>query len=165
MNTKVGWWILIGLTLLIAVMAIVLFVIPTPVSAPTIPTNTSEPTRPTTGSINTPNPVPTLHSKIVVTSPKSGATVGNTFVVSGNAPGTWFFEASFPVQVRDKDNNKIGQAIAQAQGDWMTTGLVTFTASITVSNYTGPATVVLLRNNPSGLPEHDDALEVPITIQ
>ncbi len=42
MNMKVGWGILITLTLLIIVLAMVLFVIPAPVSAPTIPTNTGD---------------------------------------------------------------------------------------------------------------------------
>ncbi len=87
-------------------------------------------------------------------------------MVAGSAPGNWFFEASFPIQVRDKDNNKIAQGVAQAQGEWMTTEQVSFTSTITLSTpYSGPATLVLMRDNPSGLPENDDALEIPIVIQ
>ena len=152
MNTKRWWALIIALFTVIIALAWVLFVTPEPVLAPTTPDQTATSTQP-------------LSKRVVVTSPKENATVGKTFVVAGQAPGPWFFEASFPVQVRDKDNNKIGQGIAQAQGDWMTTELVPFTATITVSNYSGPATLVLLRDNPSGLPENDDALEVPIIIQ
>lgn len=161
MNTKAGWSLLVGVTLLVVVLAWILFATPAPVAAPTVsPSDTAVDVTPKKPAGNEP-----LHTRVTVTSPKSGATVGKTFVVAGSAPGNWFFEASFPVQVRDKDNSKIGQGVAQAQGDWMTTDLVTFTTTISVSNYKGPATLVLLRDNPSGLPENDDALEVPIVIE
>lgn len=163
MNTRLGWGILIGLTLLVIAFAWVLFSTPTAVSAP--PVTSSSEADETATIPPTPAATEPLHARVSVTLPKSGATVGRTFIVSGSAPGNWFFEASFPVQVRDKDNNKIGQGIAQAQGDWMTADLVPFSVTLTVSNYSGPATLVLLRDNPSGLPENDDALEVPITIQ
>src|SRR3989344_9586246 len=106
-----------------------------------------------------------LSARVVVTSPKPDAVVGDTFVVSGQAPGTWYFEASFPIKIVDKDNNFIGQGIAQAQGEWMTTDQVTFTATVTVSGYSGPAEIVLMRDNPSGMPENDDSVSVPILIQ
>ena len=111
-----------------------------------------------------------LHERVVVTIPASGATVGKTFTVTGEAPGNWYFEASFPIEVRDAGNNKVGQGkvgqgIAQAQSDWMTTAQVPFKADVTVTGYTGPVTLILMRDNPSGLPENDDSLSVPITIQ
>ncbi len=167
MNTRIAWGVLITLTILIVVLAVALFVVPTPASAPTVDSERSAPASPNpVTKTPTPTGLAPLHTKVSVTSPKAGSTVGKTFVVAGSAPGNWFFEASFPIQVRDKDNNKIGQAIAQAQGEWMTTDQVTFTSSITISSgYSGPATLVLLRDNPSGLPENDDALEVPIVIQ
>ena len=85
--------------------------------------------------------------------------------VAGLAPGPWFFEASFLMQVRDKEGNVIGRAVAQAQGEWMTEKQVTFTASMqTDATYHGEATLILLKNNPSGLPEHDDAVEIPIVV-
>jgi len=34
-----------------------------------------------------------------------------------------------------------------------------------VGGYTGPATLILIRDNPSGLPEHDDSLPIPIVIR
>ncbi len=91
--------------------------------------------------------------------------MGKSFTVTGEAPGNWYFEASFPIQVRDKDNNKIGQTTGQAQSDWMTTEQVPFKADIAIEGYSGPATLVLLRDNPSGMPENDDSLEIPIVIQ
>lgn len=160
MNTRAWWSIIVILFIIIVALAWVLFASPTLVAAPTV-TPPSEEKNPRTSSSDS----EPLHTRVTVTEPRSGASVGKTFTVSGSAPGNWFFEASFPIQVRDTENSKIGQAIAQAQSDWMTTELVPFTATITVSNYSGPATLVLLRDNPSGLPENDDALEIPISIQ
>ncbi|OGG49646.1 hypothetical protein A2763_03120 [Candidatus Kaiserbacteria bacterium RIFCSPHIGHO2_01_FULL_54_36] len=156
MSTR-GWWgIILLLTAVIIALAWVLFAVPSPVEAPTA-TSTS----PTT----TPDPDQPLSARVIVTSPKANATVGKTLVVSGSAPGPWFFEASFPIKIVDGDNDFIGNGIAQAQGEWMTTEQVTFTSVITIENYSGPATVVLLRDNPSGMPENDDSVSIPIVIQ
>jgi hypothetical protein len=154
--TRVGRIGLVVLTLIVIVLAWVLIAIPAPVEAPTA-TSTPQTT--------TPDPNQPLSARVVVTSPKPNASVGKTFVVSGNAPGSWFFEASFPIKVVDADNNFIGNSIAQAQGDWMTTGQVTFSATVTIENYSGSATIVLLRDNPSGMPEHDDSVSIPVVIQ
>ncbi|PIR83940.1 hypothetical protein COU18_00815 [Candidatus Kaiserbacteria bacterium CG10_big_fil_rev_8_21_14_0_10_51_14] len=160
MNTRTWWGVIIILTLIVIALGWILFATPAPVAAPTVtPTVNEEP------SEEVFDPSRPLHERVSVTSPKSGSSVEKTFTVEGMAPGNWFFEASFPIQVRDPENSKIGQAIAQAGADWMTTELVPFTATITVSNYSGPATLVLLRDNPSGLPENDDALEIPIVVQ
>ncbi len=159
MNTRTWWGIIAILFIIIVALAWVLFASPGIVAAPVVTPPTEE-----SGEAE-PDPSRPLHERVSVTSPKPGASVQKTFTVMGLAPGNWFFEASFPIQVRDNENSKIGQAIAQAGADWMTTELVPFTATITVSNYSGPATLVLLRDNPSGLPENDDALEIPIVIQ
>lgn len=155
MNTRLWSGILIVAFFVILGLTWALFAIPaptTPITATTTPPIATS-TKP-------------LRERVVVTSPKANSTVGNTFVVSGSAPGPWYFEASFPVKIVDKDNNFIGQGIAQAQGEWMTTDQVTFTATITLTGgYSGPATVVLMRDNPSGMPENDDSVSVPITIQ
>ncbi len=157
------WGIVVLLTAVIAVMAWLLFTLPAPstteqaTSTPTTSTNTR-------GS-DTEAPQP-LSRRVVVTSPKPNTTVDKTFVVSGQAPGNWFFEASFPLQVRDIEGNVLGRTHASAQGDWMTTEQVTFTSTVHIdATYTGPATLILLRDNPSGLPENDDAVEIPIVIQ
>ncbi len=132
-----------------------------PLSVPEIPSVVHE--------VPTPVPQPTpgtpLSSKVLVTSPKSGATVGSTFSITGKAPGNWYFEASFPIIVSDVDGNKITTSHGQAQGEWMTTELVPFTAMIDVGNYRGKATVNLLRDNPSGLPENDDSTSFDVVIQ
>ncbi len=103
---------------------------------------------------------------IVVVRPRPNATVARSFEVSGSARGGWYFEASFPIQVRVDGVGILFEAPVQANGEWMTSDFVPFSTHITVpGTYTGPATLILHRDNASGLPEHDKSLEIPIVIR
>jgi hypothetical protein len=107
-----------------------------------------------------------LSSVVVVTSPLPHATVDVSFVVEGRAPVGWFSESVFPIQVRDENNNVIARATAHGPTAWKKSTALSWSATVTVLGpYTGPATLILLRNNPSGLPENDDAVTIPIVIQ
>ena len=100
---------------------------------------------------------------IRVASPQAGATVKSPLSVSGQARGTWFFEASFPVRILDAANNELGRAIATAQSAWMTTNFVPFTATLDFSRPTSSfGYLILQKDNPSGLPEHDAELRLPV---
>lgn len=106
---------------------------------------------------------------IKLTSPRPGATVSSPLTVTGEARGYWFFEASFPVMLTDWDGKIIAQGIATAKGDWMTEEFVPFEATLTfvpeAGTYSNRGTLILQKDNPSGLPEHDDALEIPVIIK
>ena len=93
-----------------------------------------------------------------------GVTVLPKFTVTGEARGVWFFEGSFPVEVLDSEGNQLTIAPAQAQGEWMTEDFVRFSVVLNVGEYSGPATLVLFKDNPSGLPEHDASLSIPIDV-
>lgn len=104
---------------------------------------------------------------ITLSSPVPGAIITSPVTITGMARGTWFFEASFPITIVDWDGRIIGEGIATADEDWMTTEFVPYTATI---SFTVPSDtpykrgiVILQKDNPSGLPEHDDALEIPVT--
>ena len=155
MNTRLWTIILIILFFVILGLTWALFAIPAPTTPPSVATSTTP----------VPSSLSPLAARVAVTSPASGATVPETFTVTGKAPGPWYFEASFPIKVVDADNNFIGQGIAQAQGDWMVEGDVPFIAAVTTSGYIGPATLVLMRDNPSGMPENDDSISIPVVIQ
>lgn len=109
--------------------------------------------------------------KIRLTTPLPNATITSPVTIKGEARGGWFFEASFPVFVVDWDGKIIGQGIATAEGEWMTNDFVPFTANVTFDvadisgNYANRGALILKKDNPSGLPEHDDALEIPVTLQ
>jgi hypothetical protein len=99
-------------------------------------------------------------------SPREGSIIKSPLVIEGEARGTWYFEASFPVKLVDADGNIIVQTHAQAQGEWMTENFVPFTSILTwatSSVTTATGTLILMRDNPSGLPEHDAQIEIPVT--
>jgi len=103
---------------------------------------------------------------IVVDLPFPGAVVGKDFSVIGKARGTWFFEASFPVEVIDGNGKILAVGIAQAGSDWMTENFVPFKADLKIpETYIGPATLILKKDNPSGLLENDASISFPITIE
>lgn len=94
-----------------------------------------------------------------------GVTVLPQFTVSGKARGTWYFEASFPVEILDKDGNRLVALPAEAQGEWMTEDFVPFEAEVDLGTYSGPATLVLHKDNPSGDPSRDASMSLPIVVQ
>ncbi len=102
---------------------------------------------------------------IQVDLPFPGAVTGKEFKVTGRARG-FYFEASFPVEVLDKDGKQIFIGPAQAQGEWMVDSLVPFEITVKVPDtYTGPATLVLHKDNPSDLRQYDASISFPITIE
>jgi hypothetical protein len=100
---------------------------------------------------------------IKIDSPRPNTVVTSPLGVTGQARGTWYFEAVFPIKLLDADGNVLVQIPAQAQGDWMTESFVPFKATL---EFTAPTTdtgtLVLEKDNPSGLPEHADSLIVPV---
>jgi len=107
---------------------------------------------------------------IQMTSPAVGVVITSPLALSGQALGTWYFEASAPVEIRDWQGNTIAQSFVTAQGDWMTESFVPFTGDITfVSPYTQgdpvawkQGSIVFKKDNPSGEPQFDDEIIIPI---
>ncbi len=113
---------------------------------------------------------------IVLESPRPSTTISSPVILTGRARGNWYFEASFPVSVVDWDGQIIGQGYAEAQGDWMTTEFVPFKATITFdiskikNNNIYPdrmsrGSLILHKDNPSGLSENNEALEIPLLLK
>jgi len=100
---------------------------------------------------------------IKVSTPQPSQVVKSPLSIEGEARGTWYFEASFPIQIVDANGNILGTAIAQAQSDWMTEDFVPFKAQLTFSiPSTEQGVLIFKKDNPSGLPENDDELRIPI---
>jgi hypothetical protein len=103
---------------------------------------------------------------INVTSTIPFQTISSPLTVTGEAKGPWYFEASFPVQILDMNNNVLAAVPAQAQGDWMTTNFVPFTATLTFTGVSGqPGMIVFKKDNPSGLPQNEASISIPIIFQ
>lgn len=103
---------------------------------------------------------------IVIETPTPHTTITSPITITGKARGSWYFEASFPVVVIDGDGKIIGEGHANAEDNWMTQDFVPFTAIVhfiiaTDTPYRRGA-LILKKDNPSGLPRNDDALEIPV---
>lgn len=140
---------LIGFTVLIMAAAVALLVLPgkeSPITPPPPPAYAQ------------------IAGVVEVSAPAINATVSSPLVVTGRAAG-WYFEASFPIELRDAQGAIIAQGYAEAQGDWMTSEFVPF-VSVPLTFAPQPqgsvGELILRKDNPSGLPEHDQHLTVPV---
>jgi hypothetical protein len=90
--------------------------------------------------------------------------ISSPITITGEVPGNWSFEASFPVVLVDWDGLIIAEKPATLTGDWMTTDYVPFSVTLEFDKPTvkNNGSIILQRDNPSGLPENDDAVEIPI---
>ena len=100
---------------------------------------------------------------ITVSQPTINQTIASPVLITGEARGKWYFEASFPVVLLDANNQELAKGVAQAQGDWMTENFVPFSVSLTFSPPATPTgQLILTKDNPSGLPANDAQLMVPV---
>lgn len=106
-----------------------------------------------------------LANLIQVFSPLPGDTLGEE--ITGEARGYWFFEANFPVTIKDANGNVLLETYAEAQSDWMTEEFVPFTVEVpsVLSSRTKTGTISLKKANPSGLPENDKTLRIPVEFE
>jgi hypothetical protein len=109
----------------------------------------------------------TTDSKINVTYPKPNDTITSPLIITGEARGTWYFEASAPVTLLDEKGNVIAQKYIEAQEDWMTKNFVPFKGELIFEKQKpgSKGKLVLHKDNPSGLPEHDASIEIPIRFE
>ncbi|MFA6529075.1 MAG: Gmad2 immunoglobulin-like domain-containing protein [Candidatus Gracilibacteria bacterium] len=99
---------------------------------------------------------------ITVSQPQSNATISSPLTVEGEAKGTWFFEASFPAKLIDSNGTVIAQDLMQAKSDWQTEDLVEFEGTIEFTTDATEGELVLQKDNPSGLPENDAEIRIPV---
>src|SRR5438067_367295 len=109
----------------------------------------------------------TYKDLVRVYTPSQNAQVSSPLSLLGEARGTWYFEASFPVELKDASGKTIAQVPAQAQGDWMTTEFVPFSLSLTFPAQPSGSkgTLILHKDNPSGNPARDDSVSIPVVFK
>lgn len=101
--------------------------------------------------------------KIKLDTLKVGDVVASPLTITGKARGSWFFEASFPVKLVDANNKLVANGVAQAKGEWMTTEFVPYSVTLTFAPpATATGTLILQKDNPSGLPANDDEMRLPV---
>ncbi|MEX0931209.1 MAG: Gmad2 immunoglobulin-like domain-containing protein [Candidatus Paceibacterota bacterium] len=101
---------------------------------------------------------------IVLDVPEVNAKVNSPLVIRGEARGMWYFEASFSVRLIDANGVVLAHHYATAKEDWMTEEFVPFESTITFTQpQTETGTLILEKQNASGLPEHADELRIPVS--
>lgn len=100
--------------------------------------------------------------EILVLNPKQKELVSSPLEISGQARGNWFFEASLPVELFSSDGQLIVSSSAQALDDWMTTKPVRFSSSLAFSTNATSGYLVIAKDNPSGLPQNEGSIKVPV---
>lgn len=106
-----------------------------------------------------------IHGDIRVDSPKIGQSISSPLVITGQASGTWFFEASFTATLTNWDGLIIGESIVQTSEDWMTEEMIPFTSSLEFDEeekFIPRGILIIEKANPSGLPENSQSLEFPV---
>lgn len=108
---------------------------------------------------------PTPQPEVVVFMPQANQTIKSPLTVAGKARGNWFFEASFPIKLVDSQGKEIAVSYVQSIGDWMTTEFVPFSGQLKFSvSATAAGEFILKNDNPSGLPQYDKEIRIPVTI-
>jgi hypothetical protein len=105
----------------------------------------------------------TTSDQVRVDSPVSGQAVSSPLQVRGSARGGWYHEATFPVTLLDGNGQRLAQSYATAQGEWMTSNWVPFTASIAFpAPATATGTLVVENANASGDPARALSVRIPV---
>lgn len=100
--------------------------------------------------------------EVTVVSPAPDSLVTSPLIVKGKAINTWFFEGSVPVGLLDADGNEIVFIGAMTQDDWMTEGQHEFEATLSFATAAEKGFVVIRKDNPSGDPERDAEVRIPV---
>lgn len=100
---------------------------------------------------------------ISLNNPKPNQEVTSPLVISGQARGWWFFEGSFPIKLKTVSGRVLNLGSIKTKDEWMTDDFVNFSSEISFAVATRtPGFIELIKDNPSGLPEKDDSLYVPV---
>lgn len=104
-----------------------------------------------------------LSDLIVVDTPQPNQKITSPLRISGKARGPWFFEANFSAELFDANNKSLGIAIITAEGEWMTEDFVPFSGELSFETPSTEKGKLVIKNaNPSGLPENEKELVMPV---
>jgi hypothetical protein len=109
-----------------------------------------------------------VSEQVTVSSPVSGQKIVSPVQVSGEAFGGWYAEGVFPIVITDLNGAVLGQGPAKTSADWAAAALagekVPFTAKISFKKGTAKqGYLVIKQDNPSGLPENEHEMKIPVT--
>ena len=99
-----------------------------------------------------------------VITPVANSIIRSPLTIKGRLPSSWMFEGVFPIKLLDSKSNLIlqGQGREVIPGSWQSDAFIEFTAVLTFKTNDTKGFLVLVKDNPSGLPENDASLTIPI---
>jgi len=105
--------------------------------------------------------------KIRVLYPRPNITVENSYLeIIGQARGSWYFEASFPILIKNIKGDTLYSGNIMTRQDWMTNDFVSFRKDLKLPpDIKGKVLLILKNDNPSGVPEKDEELVIPLKIK
>lgn len=138
-----------------------------PIAQPIVSTSSPEVANNSDNANNANNAEVINNPEVVIEAPVAGGLITSPLTVTGQAKGNWFFEASLPVRLLDVSGQAIAAVPGQVSppgGEWMTDKMVPFKAVLT---FTAPTDVisgylVVAKDNPSGLPQNDASVRIPV---
>ena len=104
----------------------------------------------------------TFSNEVIILNPKQNQLITSPLKVEGQALGSWFFEASLPVKLVDANNQVIVSHYGTALDDWMTEKPVKFSSDLVFSTNATSGFLIISKDNPSGLPQNDASISVPV---
>lgn len=110
--------------------------------------------------------VPLRQGELILKNLIANQTISSPLTLTGSAPGTWYFEGSFGVQVVDANGKSLGSAPAQPidSDSWMTEGPVPFARTISFKTpTTQTGFIVFSKDNPSDIRSLDESYKLPVT--
>ncbi len=117
------------------------------------------------GASTTPPTADNVAAEIKIDSPSSNQVISSPLEITGQALGSWFFEAVFPIKLVGENGQVLAQGQAQATSDWTTADVVPFKAELKFA--AGSSTIGMLvfaNDNPSGLPQNEKQFGVPVRL-
>jgi len=113
----------------------------------------------------------TTREMVSVATPTPDQIIRSPLKITGEARGTWLYEADAPVVLTNGDSQIIAEGTITAESSWMTEDFVPFSGALEFSRpeNTGSQSLqgllIIQRDNPSGQPENDMAVEVPVRLR
>lgn len=81
---------------------------------------------------------------------KAGGIVSGLLHLSGSVKNGYFFEANVEISLLDSNQNIMNQGYGTAKSEWMTSGPVSFVATIDATGLEGEGYIMIREDDPSG---------------
>lgn len=109
--------------------------------------------------------VSTVHPDLLTFSIVPNAKVHGILSYRGSIKGGYFFEGNIRIIILDADKNVLKESNGIAKSEWMTEGPVDFEGNIDFTGMSSTSGYFRIANdNPSGDPENDKFIDIPIVI-